>query len=53
MLTIHTNIFSPMSVQIVEEYQNAIEWVNREEYREDNKKGLDEITNYIVVLSCI
>ena len=48
-----TNIFSPMSVQIVEEYQNAIEWVNREEYREDNKKGLDEITNYIVVLSCI
>lgn len=40
-----TNIFSPMSVQIVEEYQNAIEWANREEYREDNKKGLDEITN--------
>ena len=40
-----TNIFSPMSVQIVEEYQNAIEWANREEYREENKKGLDEITN--------
>ena len=40
-----TNIFSPMSVQIVEEYQNAIEWANREGYREDNKKGLDEITN--------
>ena len=40
-----TNICSPMSVQIVEEYQNAIEWVNREEYREENKKGLDEITN--------
>lgn len=40
-----TNICSPMSVQIVEEYQNAIEWANREEYREDNKKGLDEITN--------
>ena len=34
-----TNIFSPMSVQIVEEYQNAIEWANREEYREENKKG--------------
>lgn len=40
-----TNICSPMSVQIVEEYQNAIEWANREEYREENKKGLDEITN--------
>ena len=40
-----TNIYSPMSVQIVEEYQNAIEWANREEYREANKKGLDEITN--------
>ena len=40
-----TNIYAPMSVQIVEEYQNAIEWANREEYREDNKKGLDEITN--------
>lgn len=33
-----TNIYSPMSVQIVEEYQNAIEWANREEYREENKK---------------
>ena len=40
-----TNIYAPMSVQIVEEYQNAIEWANREEYREGNKKGLDEITN--------
>lgn len=40
-----TNIYAPMSVQIVEEYQNAIEWANREEYREENKKGLDEITN--------
>lgn len=40
-----TNIYSPMSVQIVEEYQNAIEWANREEHREENKKGLDEITN--------
>ena len=40
-----TNIYAPMSVQIVEEYQNAIEWANREEYREENKKGLDEITS--------
>ena len=40
-----TNIYSPMSVQIIEEYQTAIEWANREDHGEDNKKGLDEITN--------
>ena len=34
-----------MSMQIIAEYQNAIEWANREVYREENKKGLDEITN--------
>ena len=40
-----TNLYSPMSMQIIAEYQNAIEWANREVYREENKKGLDEITN--------
>ena len=40
-----TNLYSSMSMQIIAEYQNAIEWANREVYREENKKGLDEITN--------
>lgn len=40
-----TNLYSPLSMQIIAEYQNAIEWANREVYREENKKGLDEITN--------
>lgn len=40
-----TTIYSPMSEQIVEEYQNAIERANREACGEENKKGLDEITN--------
>lgn len=40
-----TNVYNPMSVQIVEEYQNAIEWANKKDYKEENKKGLEEITN--------
>ncbi len=35
-----TNVYNPMSVQIVEEYQNAIEWANKKDYKEENKKGL-------------
>ena len=40
-----TNIFSPMSIQIIEEYQNAIEYANRDKYSETIKEGLDEITD--------
>lgn len=41
------NIYSPMSIQIVEEYQNAIEWANREIYTDEAKTGLDKITNIL------
>lgn len=40
-----TNIFSPMSMQIIEEYQNAIESANRDKYSETIKEGLDKITD--------
>lgn len=40
-----TNIFNPMSVQIIEEYQNAIEYANSNKYSETVKEGLDKITN--------
>ncbi|WP_338020637.1 hypothetical protein [Clostridium botulinum] len=39
------NMFSPMGMQIVEEYQNAIEVANSGKYSEDAKNGLDRITN--------
>lgn len=40
-----TNMFSPMSMQVVEEYQNAIEVANQGDYSEEIKNGLDNITN--------
>ncbi|TDT71506.1 tetratricopeptide repeat protein [Hypnocyclicus thermotrophus] len=40
-----TNIFSPMSIQIIEEYQNAIEYANRDNYSQTIKEGLDKITD--------
>ncbi len=40
-----TNIFSPMSIQIIEEYQNAIEYANRDKYSKTIKEGLDKLTN--------
>lgn len=40
-----TNIFSPMSIQIIEEYQNAIEYANRNKYSENIKEGLGKITD--------
>lgn len=40
-----TNIFSPMSIQIIEEYQNAIEYANRDKYSETIKEGLNKITD--------
>ncbi|GAA0079165.1 hypothetical protein UT300005_35440 [Clostridium sp. CTA-5] len=40
-----TNIFSPMSIQIIIEYQNTIEYANRNKYSETVKEGLDKITD--------
>lgn len=40
-----TNIFSPMSIQIIEEYQNAIEYANRDNYSESIKEEFDKITD--------
>lgn len=40
-----TNIFSPMSTQIVMEYQNAINAANLGDYSETKKDGLNKITN--------
>lgn len=40
-----TNIFSPMSIQIIEDYQNAIECANRDKFSEKVKEGLDKITD--------
>jgi tetratricopeptide (TPR) repeat protein len=42
-----TNIFSPMSIQIIEEYQNAIEYANRDKYSETIKEGLGKITDIL------
>lgn len=42
------NIYNPMSIQIVEEYQNAIERANRKDYSDEIKTGLDEITNILI-----
>lgn len=39
-----TNIFNPMSVQIIEEYQNAINYANCDKHSETAKEGLDKIT---------
>lgn len=40
-----TNMLSPMSIQIIEEYQNAIKVANQGDYSEEIKNGLDNITN--------